>query len=244
MTIPAPDVRQGVSATLLLLGLLLSVDALFVVLHVAHAWSPWLNGAHYRLDTDRGLAEVFQYIKFLWLLGCLAFAFAQTRRGVYGAWMLLFAVLLLDDVTQLHETVGLRLAAALGLVGAFGLRPEDFGELFFAAGLGALAVALVLATVRAGAREARQLSADMLVLLCALAFFGVFVDAAHTIAFFEAPRLVVALTVLEDGGEMLVVSVLTAYAFDIASNAGRQRIALWNRIRGVWPGSRRESGAS
>lgn len=227
----SPDSPGGFAATLLLLGLLLSIDAMFVVVHAAHVWSPWLNAPHYRLDTDRGLAEVFQYIKFLWLLACLAFAYLQTRRGVFLAWMLVFALLLLDDVSQLHEIAGLRIAEALGFAGAFGLRPEDFGEIAVAAAIGALAVALVLATVRTGERVAHHLSADMLVLLCALAFFGVFVDAAHTIAYFEAPQLVVALTVIEDGGEMLVVSLLTAYAFDIASNAGRQRIALWDRVR-------------
>lgn len=231
----SPRTPGSFAATLLLLGLLLSIDAMFVAVHVAHVWTPWLNAPHYRLDTDRGLAEVFQYIKFLWLLACLAFAYLQTRRVVFLGWILIFALLLLDDVSQLHETAGLRIAEALGFVGAFGLRPEDFGEIVVAATIGTLAVALVLITARAGEHAAHHLSADMLVLLCALAFFGVFVDAAHTVAYFEAPRLVVALTVIEDGGEMLVVSLLTAYAFDIASNAGRQRIALWDRIRDAQP---------
>jgi Na+/glutamate symporter len=59
----------------------------------------------------------------------------------------------------------------------------------------------------------------------------VFFDALHTIAFFEAPVLSALFTLIEDGGEMLVVSIMTAYAFDIASNFGQQRIGLWARLR-------------
>jgi hypothetical protein len=71
----------------------------------------------------------------------------------------------------------------------------------------------------------------MLFLLCVLAIFGVGFDAVHTVTYFRVPALVDVLALIEDGGELLVVSVLTAHAFDIASNLGQQRIAVWDHVR-------------
>jgi hypothetical protein len=36
---------------------------------------------------------------------------------------------------------------------------------------------------------------------------------------------------IEDGGEMIVVSVIAAYAFDIVGNAGECRVAIWPWLR-------------
>lgn len=225
------SIAERYASTLLLLALMIAVDLAFILTHMLHAWSPWLDGGHYALDADRGMAELYQYMKLLWLCACMALAFWQTRGWVYLGWMALFGLLLVDDATQVHERYGELLATQLGLEPAFGLRALDFGEILIAAGIGCIAVALVLLTFWRGSRQAQHLSADMLCLLCALAFFGVFFDALHTIAYFEMPALNVWLTLIEDGGEMIVVSVITAYAFDVVSNFGRLRIALWSRLR-------------
>jgi len=218
------------ASTLVLLAMLLAVDTLFIAMHALHAWSPLLNAGHYAIDADGGMAELYQYIKFIWLLGCLGLAFLQSRLKVYLAWIVLFAALLLDDAAQLHETVGGMLAQTFGFRPAFGLRAKDFGELVFAAAMGCFAVLLVAVTFWRGNQTSRHISSDLLCLLCALAFFGVFFDALHTIAFFKAPGLVAALTLIEDGGEMLVVSAITAYAFDAASHAGQLRIRVWRWV--------------
>ena len=231
MTSTVAPLTERYLATSILFAMLVGADALFIMMHIVHAWSPFLHNSKYALDADLGMAELYQYLKLLWLLGCLAVAFRQTRRGVYLAWAALFALLLLDDVVQLHETAGVHIAKALGLAAAFGLRDVDYGELIYAAGVGTVAVALVLVTVRRGFRASRQFSADMLFLLFVLAIFGVGFDAVHTFTYFRMPALVDVLALIEDGGELLVVSVLTAYAFDIASNLGQQRIAVWDHVR-------------
>jgi len=229
--LPMPSVStsdlERYASTLVLLAMLIAVDGLFIAMHALHAWSPLLNAGHYAIDADGGMAELYQYIKFLWLLGCLSLAFMQSRLKVYLAWIALFAVLLLDDAAQLHESVGTTLAQLFDFRPALGLRAKDFGEIAFAAAMGCFAVLLVAFTFWRGSQTSRHISADLLCLLCALAFFGVFFDAVHTIAYFKAPALVAALTLIEDGGEMLVVSAITAYAFDVASHAGQLRIRIW-----------------
>lgn len=226
---------QRYLATLLLFAMLVAADALFILVHVVHAWTPFLDDSKYALDADLGMAELYQYVKLLWLLGCLGVAFCQTRRGAFIAWAGFFALLLLDDVAQLHENGGRYFARSLGLATAFGLRGVDYGELIAAAIIAAIGVAVVLATLRNKDRASRQLSLDMFALLCLLAIFAVALDAVHSFTYARAPALVDVLALAEDGGELVVVSVITAYAFDIASNFGQQRIPVWERLTGLLP---------
>jgi hypothetical protein len=221
----------GPTATLLVL--LVVVDFLFIAVHALHIWSPWLPGGHYSMDTYNGLASIYQYIKQIWLSGCLALAFLQTRDKVFVGWTLLFTGLLLDDALELHEQVGATLAASLNFPAVLGLRPEDLGEISVAAAIGCVALALVVVTYRRGGSEAKELSADLLCLLGALAVFGVFFDSLHTITYFKAPSITEFFALIEDGGEMLVISVITAYVFDVTSHAGRPRLRVWARLRGA-----------
>lgn len=233
--IPASQI-PAFGPTVTLLVLLVVVDFIFIAAHALHVWSPWLAGGHFSLESYNGLASIYQYIKQVWLAGCLALAFLQTRAKVFVGWTLLFAFLLLDDALELHERFGAIIAAALNFPALFGLRPADLGEISVAAAIGCVALALVAITFRHGGKEARELSADLMCLLAALALFGVFFDSLHTITYFNAPSVTEFFALIEDGGEMLVVSVITAYTFDLTSNAGRPRLGVWARVRGYVPG--------
>jgi hypothetical protein len=219
--------------TVTLLVMLVVVDFIFIGIHALHAWSPWLSGPHFSLESENGLASIYQYIKQVWLAGCLALAFLQTRSLAVVGWTLLFTFLLLDDVLQLHERIGAMLAAALNLPSLFGLRPDDLGELCVAAVIGCVALGMVVVALRRGGSEAREFSADLMCLLAALALFGVCFDMLHTITVFRAPSVAEVFSMIEDGGEMLVISVITAYVFDLTSNGGRPRLQVWSRVRGV-----------
>ena len=67
------------------------------------------------------------------------------------------AYLLIDDSQQIHEIYGLTIADALGFQPAFGLRPQDFGELIVTAlAAGPLLVAIGLVDLfRVPQRRAR-----------------------------------------------------------------------------------------
>jgi hypothetical protein len=223
--------------TVTLLVLLVVVDFVFIAVHALHVWSPWFAGGHFSMENYNGLASIYQYIKQAWLAGCLALAFLQTRSKVFAGWTLLFAFLLLDDALELHERVGAILAASLNFPAVLGLRPADLGEVSVAAAIGCLALALVAITFRHGGSQSRELSADLMCLLAALALFGVFFDMLHTITYFKAPSVAEFFALIEDGGEMLVVSVITAYTFDLTSNAGRPRLGVWARVRGTVSGA-------
>jgi hypothetical protein len=114
---------------------------------------------------------------------------------------------------------------------AFGLRPDDIGELLFAALVGASMLALVGFASWHGGEQSRRVSRDLLCLVVALGFAGVAIDTLHVIAYFHRSLLAQVLLVIEDGGEMLIISALTAYAFHVASHRGRTRFDLWATLK-------------
>jgi len=228
---PSAAATHTFGATFTLLLLLMGVDLIFILVHAMHAWTPWMGGAHFSLESESGMAAQYQYIKQVWLAACLALALIQTRNTAFFGWALIFAFLLLDDLLMIHERLGRLIAGSLELPAIFGLRPNDLGEVAAAAGIGCIVVTFVILAFRRGGEESRHLSADLLCLLVALAVFGVFFDVLHTIAYFRAPALAQMFSMIEDGGEMLVVSIITAYVFDITSNAGRLRLGVWSWVR-------------
>jgi hypothetical protein len=217
------------AATLLLL--LVAADITFIALHLVNVETGWFHGVPLSLEADGGLPETYQYIKIFWIVLCLASTFWRTRVRLYGYWALVFAFLLVDDAGQIHERVGAWLGRSYAVPVAFGLRPNDIGELTFAVVVGLAMLALVgFASWRVG-EQARRVSRDILCLVLVLAFIGVPVDTLHVIAYFQRSLLAQVLLVVEDGGEMLVMSALMAYAFHLASHRGHTRFDLWASVK-------------
>lgn len=205
------DYDRGMSpAALVVLALLLCADAAFVGIHVLHA-TGHLADPLYALDRDRGYPELFQYIKFYWLV-LLTLLLAVSRRGVlYLLWAFVFAFLLVDDSFTLHESWGSRLAYRLSLQPVLGLRANDVGELLFVGAVGAVvAAALGLGYLWADA-AARRFTARLVVLVAVLAFFGVVVDVLAIFA--PEGALSIVLKTTEEAGEMASVSVMLGAVF-------------------------------
>lgn len=224
--LPAQDSRQDHVRTFLLL--LLAADAVFVGAHLVHSLTPFFNDRLYSIEQDRSYAEIFQYVKTYWvvlLLGALAW---RTRESVFVAWMLLYTHLLFDDAFFIHEDGGAAMAARLGYVGAMGLRPEDLGELTISAIIGVVFLALILITYRRGGRDARNSSADLAALVGLLVFFGVFVDMVHIIV--EAAWAKLTLAIIEDGGEMVAMSLTCWYVLRLLGRRGEVPLTLWQRV--------------
>jgi hypothetical protein len=229
----SPELHGSVLLAMrLFLVLLICGDLAFIASHLAHIGTPFLRGAHYSLETDGGLAEFYQYMKEFWIVLCMVAVFIHRRQVPYLCWAGLFGFLLVDDAVQLHERVGAFLGQRLRLPAFFGLRSDDFGELMVAcvvAGTLALSLAVTLWRERG---PALRISRDLLLLTAALGACGVLLDMIHVIAHFRAPAISALLALLEDGGEMLIVSALTAYAFHIVLSGGQSRLNLWRLLTG------------
>ncbi|MDY6948808.1 MAG: hypothetical protein SXG53_24195, partial [Pseudomonadota bacterium] len=164
---------------------------------------------------------------------CMLALFHRTRAVLYLGWAVVFAFLLLDDAFQFHENFGHWLGSQYSLPVAFGLRSEDIGELLFASLIGGATVLLIGFGYWRGDADARIVARDIALLVIVLAALGVGVDMLHVITYFKAPLLGQVLLIVEDGGEMLVVSAIAAYTFNILVHQGRVSVNLWACVRSL-----------
>ncbi len=194
------------ASNLLLCGLLLG-DALFIgadSLQRRHV----LHDVRFLVTHDRGYGEVFQYGKAA--LGCLLLVRMGSRRSSLAAftWAGLLLLVLLDDSLELHEHAGEFLAPRLGLPSVGSLRANQLGELIFYSGLGALCLTALAVAWWNGDTDDRALSRLLFPWFAALGFCAVILDAVDSLM--RKTAWAVDFALLEDGGEMIVLSFLTA----------------------------------
>jgi hypothetical protein len=195
------------------LVLLILADVAFLVLNILHTYSGWggiLSSPLFSLDMDRGHAEFYQYLKMFWVILLLIFMAFRSAPFLHLSWSALFAYLLLDDMLELHETLGAQVADLLVLQPAFGLRAIDFGELAISLFFGGLLFGLILVAWLLSDKTSRQFSNSLFIMVVVLAFFGVLLDMLDIIIFGAGNSF---LNLLENWGEMLVTSVIVWYVF-------------------------------
>jgi len=228
----------------LLLYLFIATDILFIIVHIIHESNqvPALAYAYYSIEEDKGYAELFQYIKEYWIALLLSFLAVQKRSFLYLGWSLLFFYVLLDDAVQIHEKLGIVISSQLGLVDKFHLRAVDFGEILVSVLVGLFFLIFLTFAYRFGDSTSRKSSKSLMMMLFALALFGIIADMAHMIlvssSFFEP-----LLGLVEDGGEMLVMSVIAWFVLllsersyknvnqlEYQSNSGRLRVTSHENV--------------
>jgi hypothetical protein len=194
-----------------LLLLLLAGDALFIGIHLLKLWTPYFLDPMFSIQTERGFAETYQYLKFYWA-AVLMLALAVSRRAVlFAAWSCLFAYFAIDDMFMVHERMGTALAARLPLPSQLPLRPQDVGETLFLAGVGGAFISVAAGLHWLSGAATRRESIQLLRLLIYLALFGVGFDLIHALLPRGGAWRTAAATV-EDGGELVLMSVVVAYA--------------------------------
>ncbi|HEY5761556.1 MAG TPA: hypothetical protein VIU34_37300 [Steroidobacter sp.] len=230
--IARPERQPALLATArTLLIMLVAADLAFILLHVIYVETSLLRGRPFSLEADNGIPEAYQYVKQFWVALCMVGLFRRTREVTYIGVGIVFTFLLLDDAFQMHEHFGKWLAAQYSLPVAFGLRPDDIGELLFAAFVGGVTLLLIGIGYWRGGPDARIVTRDISILILVLAGLGVGVDVIHVITYFKAPMLAQFLLIVEDGGEMIVVSATAAYVFNVLIHEGRAPVDLWAIIR-------------
>ncbi len=176
----------------------------------------------------------------LWLASALAcaYTFARRREPIYLAWILLFVYLFLDDATQIHEQYGYSLAIAMQWAPALALRARDFGELAVSAIAGTILLSTITFAYWRSDEAGRAFTRQLLPWLGALIGCGVGVDMLEIqLESFGSP-LNIILEVVEDGGEMIAASFLTALSVREAMRVGSEALpvaALRHWVGAAWP---------
>ena len=198
-------------------------DFLFILIHT------FLHGAIYlgflpKLEVfeqfyvykDAGYPELFNYLKLLFISLILIAIFMRTRVLVFLILCGCFAFALLDDSLRLHERGGGWLVENLNLPALAGMRSQDLGEFsVFAAAGGVFGVSFAIAWLYAKSAY-RKYAMVFVVQLIFLGFFAVFIDIFRRILISDSsPVLRSAMSIIEDGGEMLVTALTCWVALSI-----------------------------
>jgi len=188
------------------------------------------------IERQGSVPEYFNYLK--WAAASLAalWLFARSRQTLYFAWSVLFLYCLVDDAESLRMIIGARIVGGMNWGPAFALSAQELGELAAAGIAGVILLGLLaLAFFRNTDEGAAAFSRTLLPWLAALIFFGVFIDMVHAMAA-RLPTPSFWLGVVEESGEMIAASVLTAivalYAFP-ATRGAQLRTA--ERLEAVEP---------
>jgi len=209
------------------LFLLLITDTFFLALHVLNRFSrltgiwPVFRQDAFDISYDLGMGEAFQYIKELWVILFLLWLIVRYHKWIYAGWALLFSFLLLDDMFSLHEHLAKVIVHALGYAEQkeifLHLRYKDVGELAIALTAGVFFLLITgIGYLKSDWSTRRDLQ-SFFALCLLLAFFGVAFDVIGRLA--ENIVFQGLTTLLEDGGEMIAMSLICWFAYRLSQKA-------------------------
>jgi hypothetical protein len=201
---------------------LVALDLLFIGLHAALSVVVMTGRLEavpdaLRITQDHSLPEIFGYAKFAVIVACLAATFRRTRLPLFASLAAIFLLVLLDDSLSIHEQLGDWIGALTGW--------DKSGELVAFAGYGMIILLILLPGLRGLPPAIRPQAVRFIGVLVALAACSVVIDFVHELVDYSLGLKNDQLAgLVEDGGEMLIASVATAYA-----------VAAWRwaSVRGV-----------
>lgn len=209
--------------SLKLLILLLVTDLLLILLYI-FCWLPSSSYISIALSKvvlhqellwiteDQSYAEIFQYIKELWLAIILGFGYWQCQKILFLAWAFLFCYLLLDDSLGIHEIAGSKLSDLFQFQDIFQLRAVDLGEIFFSFTVGMFFLIFIGWAYSQSDSIARKKGKFLTFFLLALAVSGILFDMIH-VMIYDDRYLNLIFAVLEDGGEQIIMSCTLAFVY-------------------------------
>jgi len=203
-----------------LLVLLLITDLVFMIVHfiyridAVYSMDIISNNPLFSIEKDWGYSEIFQYIKEYWVIILLVILSIKNKHIIYFSWTLLFIYLLLDDSLQIHENFGSYLVTYFDIQPMFDLRAQDLGELLVTAFSASFLFSFIAISTFFSSNKERILSLHIFILVFLLAFFGVIVDMLHE----AVPCCTSMWALMEDGGEMIIMSFILWYIFGFKVN--------------------------
>lgn len=199
--------------------LLVLSDLALLLVHLLHKLTVYylksnelfLYNPLFAIETDLGLAESFQYVKEFWIVLMLCALARKHRQPSYLSWGSLFFYILLDDAGQIHEHLGRWISSYFRFQSLLGMGTEDMGQLAVYVVIGLLFLLLFVPALLQGDKKFRNFSLQLGLIFMVLTFCGAGIDAINIT---NRPLWVRGLaTLLEEGGEMVVMSVVVAYLF-------------------------------
>jgi hypothetical protein len=214
---PLPDM-YGRLMSRTIFYLFLTADLVFIGVHGLHTAGLNYEGnvlfsdSRFGLSRDLGYSEVFEYIKLYWTAVGAGWLWWRTRQAVYGVGVVLFLFLVVDNGAALHERAGMWLIRMVDFGWGAEILGSDMGQMVYWVGIGGILLTAGGAAYRRATpthrRHVQQVAAGM----GGLVLFGVIVDAIHKAVEMSTDAVWAdqVLTIVEDGGELVVISWIGA----------------------------------
>ena len=166
------------------------------------------------LTEDWSYAEVFQYLKELWIALILGFGSWQRKSSLLTVWTLLFSYLLIDDSLSIHEVIGSKISSLFQFQDILKLRAVDFGEVLFSVTVAIFFLIVISWAYFRSSSTERKYSQFLTFFLLALAVTGIFFDLIHVIVS-DNLYFNFIFALLEDGGEQIIMSLALSFVYAI-----------------------------
>lgn len=196
------------------LFILLSLDLIFIILSFFHYFSD-LIFSDFLVSLEGSYAEKFQYLKFTGI-STICFLFALKRKSLmFLIFMIIPIYLLWDDAGRLHEQFGSKIALIFHKgnrldILFFNFRYQDVGEISYLILMSFALLMVFLICYKLSNVYEKSFLKYVFKLLIIFGFFAVFVDLVHQ---FSWGKTYILLGIFEDGGEMVIVSFISALFF-------------------------------
>jgi len=172
-----------------------------------------------RITEEGGHPESYNHVKTALVVLLLAFLAVEKRQIVYLAFALVFGVVLRDDWLALHETWGEYFVDTFRIPAMLGVRDQDIGELITWALLGLLIVPTIVVGLARSDRRHLGVGLAFLIPFGMLLFCGIIVDQGYHTLWDAFPGAGILLDSIEDGGEMVAMTLTCALALGAVREA-------------------------
>jgi len=191
---------------------ILGIDIVFILFSLIDIFSVF-NFSNFAVQKDNLFAEKFQYLKFIGIAFICFLLAIKSRSPKFLFFMNIPIYLYLDDSRQLHERLGTKIASFLyegsardTLITNF--RYQDIGELLYMLFFALIFLFVFLICYAWSNAFEKHFLKKILKLFIIFGIFAILVDSIHQLSEGFIFKL---LTVIEDGGEMISISFMTAY---------------------------------
>jgi len=201
-----------------LLFSLLVVDALFIFFHILKYSTGYVSSYLFDIDQNKGYAEIYQSIKELWIVMILFYFALKRRKAIYWAWIIIFSVLLLNDVMIYHENIAGNLSDYLFSAHELRKVREKLGEIVVYAAIGFPLLLFMRAVHSRADQDDKDISGKLTRLFIILMIFVVFVDLVYfgVQLFVDWDVLLYGLVAIEEAGEMIMISIIYGFLFSLS----------------------------
>lgn len=203
---------------LMLVAAIAVVDGVLLGLDLAHRYA-MIEGTPlpfwFSLSEDGSFGELFEYGLTGSAAVVMALAARRSRSPLRVVAALLLFWLTLDNALQFHESGGRLLASLLPPADLFGARTQDLGELAILALVGLVLLGGTAWALHPGWPRADLPALLVIALAAASGFFGAGVDLLHAMVNHSSAVLGAAFGLIEDLGELVLLSLSAATAWSL-----------------------------